>query len=130
MIADSEQALQTLYLGKSMNGVPYETSKQEVGYSLFSPMFSPPNFSKFHTRRTGYFNHQSLYIFGISLDDHLTFQTAVHTQIEKSSLLFHQKKIGGSSYNVYKRHFDSMVAPTLDLYGVPVWLRFCSNKGS
>ena len=74
----------------------------------------------------------SHYIYlGISLDDHLTFRTAVHTQIEKSSLLFHQKKkIGGSSYDVYKRHFDSMVAPTLDLYGVPVWSRFCSNKGS
>ena len=27
MIADSEQALQTLYLGKSMNGVPYGASK-------------------------------------------------------------------------------------------------------
>ena len=36
-------------------------------------------------------------------------------------------KIGGSSYNVYKRLFDSMVAPILD-YEAPVWSRFCSVR--
>ena len=36
-------------------------------------------------------------------------------------------KIGGSSYVVYKRLFDSMVAPILD-YGAPVWSRSCSLR--
>ena len=62
--------------------------------------------------------------------DYLTFQTAVITRIEKAlcsfyALVGHLIKIGGSLYNVYKRLFDSMVAPILD-YGAPVWYRFCS----
>ena len=42
-------------------------------------------------------------------------------------LVGHLMKIGASSYNVYKRLFNSMVAPILD-YGAPVWSRFCSLR--
>ena len=57
--------------------------------------------------------------------DYLTFQTAVITRIEKAlcsfyALVGHLIKIGGLLYNVYKRLFDSMVAPILD-YGALVW---------
>ena len=75
----------------------------------------------------------SHYIYlGILLDDHLTFQTAVYTRIEKAlcsfyALVGHLIKIGGSLHNVYKRLFDSMVAPILD-YEAPVWFRFCSLR--
>ena len=64
MIADSEQALQTL-LGKVHEWCSLWSIKvnSKVGYSPFPPTFSPPNFSKFYTRRTGYSNLQSLYIF-------------------------------------------------------------------
>ena len=39
-------------------------------------------------------------------------------------------KTGGSFYNtVYKKLFDSMVAPVLD-YEAPVWSRSCSREGA
>ena len=59
MTADSEQALQTL-LGKVHEWCSlWLTARSRP----FLPAFSPPNFSKFHTRRTDYSNLQSLYIF-------------------------------------------------------------------
>ena len=66
MIADSEQALQTL-LGKvhewcSLWSIKVN-SRKSATYSPFLLTFSPPNFSKFHTRRTDYSNLQSLYIY-------------------------------------------------------------------
>ena len=77
----------------------------------------------------------SHYIYlGIPLDNHLTFQTAVHTRTEKVlcsfyALVGHLMKIGGSSHNVFKRLFDSMVAPILRLWSTCV-VQILFFKGS
>ena len=63
---------------------------------------------------------------------HKVIKTGLSLEVGKTggtfyALVGHLMKIGGSSYNVYKRLFDSMVAPILD-YGAPVWSRFCSLR--
>ena len=134
MIADSEQALQTL-IGKvhewcSLWSIGVNSKKSAiVHFRLRSHPLTAASF----TLGELVIPISSHYIYlGIPLDEHLTFQTAVHTRIEKSlcsfyALVGHLMKIGGSSYNVYKRLFDSMVAPILD-YGAPVWSRFSSLR--
>ena len=66
MIADSEQAMQTL-LEKvhewcSLWNIKVNSSMQ-VSYSPLPPTLSLSNYSKLYTRRAGYSNLQSLYIF-------------------------------------------------------------------
>ena len=111
MIVDSEQAMQTL-LGKvhewcSLWSIKVNSNKSAIVH--FRQCSHPLTNSKLYTKRAGYY---------IPLDEHLTFQMAVHTQIEKAHSSFyaivgHLMKIGGSSYIVYKRLFGSMVAPIL-----------------
>jgi len=67
---------------------------------------------------------------GVILDEHLLFQEAIQARIEKASSAFyamvaHLMKIGGTSHNVFRRLFDSLVVPVMD-YGASVWSRFDS----
>ena len=134
MIADSEQAMQTL-LEKvhewcSLWSIKVNSSKSAIVHFC----------QRSHSLTTASFTLGELvipisshYIYlGIPLDEHLTFQMAIHSRIEKAlssfyAIVGHLMKIGGSSYVVYKRLFDSMVAPILD-YGAPVWSRSCSSR--
>lgn len=99
-------------------------------YSPFPLMLSPPNLTTASfTLGEVIIPTSSHYIFIQLLHNH---QIVVHTQIEKAPCFFYTlvvclMKIGGSSYSVYKKLFDSMVAPVLD-YRVPVWYRFCSLR--
>jgi len=56
---------------------------------------------------------------GVILDEHLLFQEAIQARIEKASSAFyamvaHLMKIGGTSHNVFRRLFDSLVVPVMD----------------
>ena len=118
MIADSERALQTL-LGKVHQWCSLWSIKVNKSAIVHFRLHSHPLTSASFTLGELVIPISSHYIYlGIPLNDHLTFQMAVHTRIEKAlcsfyTLVGHLMKIGGSSYNVYKRLFDSMVAPIL-----------------
>jgi len=134
MIADNEQAMETL-LGKvhewcSFWSIKVNSNKSTIVH--FCQRSHPLTTASF-TLGELVITISSHYIYlGIPLDEHLTFQMAVHTRIEKALCSFyaivgHLMKIDGSSYIVYRRLFDSMVASILD-YGASVWSRFCSLR--
>ena len=113
--------------------IEHQGQQQHVGYSPFLPLLSSPNYSKLYTRRAGYSNLQSLYIYvsrhtsgrSPNLSDGCTY-----TNWKSSLLLLPPSRSPNENrwltlINVHKRLFDSMVAPILD-YRVPAWCRFCS----